>query len=101
MYRCTNPSKSEEWQKVGIIKQKILWLWDAGPPGVKLCCIKFVQRVVQVQTPGVTDPRLANKSEISLAAVPSNHPLLPISTLEAEAQGLLDRLLGVFHEEPM
>ncbi|KAF8449762.1 hypothetical protein BGX38DRAFT_1303591 [Terfezia claveryi] len=99
--KCTNPTKNEEWQKMGSIKQRILWLWDSGPSGVKLCCIKFVQRVIQVQTPGVTDPRLANKSEISLAAVPSNHPLLPISALEAEAQGLLDRLLGVFHDEPM
>ncbi|KAF8467718.1 hypothetical protein BDZ91DRAFT_782414 [Kalaharituber pfeilii] len=97
---CANPKKTEEWQKISIIKQKILWLWDSGPPGVKVCCIKFVQRVIQVQTPGVTDPRLVNKAEISLAAVPLGHPLLPISTLEAEAQGLLDRLLSVFHDEP-
>ncbi|KAF8418764.1 hypothetical protein BGX38DRAFT_1252026 [Terfezia claveryi] len=81
-YICTNPTKNEEWQKMGSIKQRILWLWT------------LALRLIQVQTPGVTDPRLANKSEISLAAVPSNHPLLPISALEAEAQGLLDRLLG-------
>ena len=82
-----------------MIKQKILWLWDNAPSSVRVCCIKFVQRVVQVQTPGVVDPRLVNKAEISLAAVPSKHPLLPIPALEAEAQGLLDRLLSVFHED--
>ena len=41
------------------IKSNILKRWDTAPTGVRLCCIKFVQRVVQVQTPGIiTDPRV-------------------------------------------
>jgi symplekin len=36
--------------------------------------------------------------EVSLAMVPQNLPLLPIRNLEAEASGLLDRMLGVFQE---
>lgn len=35
------------------IKQKILRLWDGAAPAVKLCCIKFAQRVVLAQTTAV------------------------------------------------
>ena len=38
------------------------------------------------------------QNETSIALVPRNHPLLPLPNLEAEASGLLDRLLNVFHE---
>jgi len=41
------------------IKSSILKRMDKEPPGVRVCCIKFIQRVVQVQTPGqVADPRV-------------------------------------------
>jgi hypothetical protein len=36
--------------------------------------------------------------EVSLTMVPQNHPLIPPRNLEAEASGLLDRMLGVFQE---
>ena len=36
--------------------------------------------------------------EVSLNMVPQNHPLLAPRNLEAEASGLLDRMLGVFQE---
>jgi hypothetical protein len=32
------------------IKHKILQLWDSAPPTVRICCIKFAQRVVLAQT---------------------------------------------------
>ena len=32
------------------IKSKILALWDGAPTPVKVCCVKFVQRVVLAQT---------------------------------------------------
>lgn len=35
------------------IKQKILRLWDGAASSVKLCCIKFAQRVVLAQTTAV------------------------------------------------
>lgn len=38
--------------------------------------------------------------DISLALVPENHVLIPKRNLEAEASGLLDRMLGVLHENP-
>lgn len=32
------------------IKQKILQMWDNVPPTVRICCIKFAQRVVLAQS---------------------------------------------------
>lgn len=100
------------------IKSSILRRMDSATTGVKLCCVKFVQRVVQVQTAGmIADPRVRenpmplttlvswltlpqrpDQNEISLALVPRDHPLIPYANLEAEASGLLDRLLDVIQE---
>lgn len=42
-----------------VIKQHLLRQWDTSFYPVRICCIKFVQRVIQVQTPGViADPRV-------------------------------------------
>ena len=38
-------------------------------------------------------------NEISLELVPSDHSLVPPVNLEAEASGLLDRLLGIFPDD--
>lgn len=47
------------WDKMAAIKSNILKRWDTASTGVRTCCIKFVQRVVQVQTPGaIADPRV-------------------------------------------
>lgn len=35
------------------IKQRILRIWDDASSAVKLCCIKFAQRVVLAQTTAV------------------------------------------------
>ena len=72
---------------------------DTGSTSVRVCCAKFVQKVVQVQTPGViADPRRPEQNETSIALVPRNHPLMALPKMEAEASGLLDRLLSVFQE---
>ncbi|SLM40695.1 Symplekin/Pta1 [Lasallia pustulata] len=99
-YIINNPNDSPTWEKMAAIKSNILKRWDTAATGIRICCIKFVQRVVQVQTPGVVaDPRRPDQNEISLALVPRDHPLIPPRNLEAEASGLLDRLLNVFYEE--
>lgn len=109
---------SKSWETMNAIKQDILRRMDSFPCPVKICCVKFIQRVVLVQTPGlISDPRVCSTSsspfatqmltssqrpeqnETSLAIVPRTHTLLAIPNLEAEASGLLDRLLGVFQEE--
>ncbi|KAF2773254.1 hypothetical protein EJ03DRAFT_243928, partial [Teratosphaeria nubilosa] len=94
-----NPANISTWTKMTNIKQSILKRMDTAPAGVRICCIKFVSRVVQVQTPGViADPRRPEQNEISLALVPRDHAVIPPNNLEAEASGLLDRLLGVLQD---
>ncbi|TKA51253.1 hypothetical protein B0A49_11621 [Cryomyces minteri] len=98
-HTITNPTDGATWQKMASIKSSILRRMDTAPAGVRICCIKFVQKVVQTQTPGlITDPRRTEQNEISLSLVPRDHPLIPPSNLEAEASGLLDRLFGVLQE---
>ncbi|KAI7156738.1 hypothetical protein KC349_g6115 [Hortaea werneckii] len=90
---------AESWAKMAAIKSAILRRMDSASEGVRICCVKFVARVVQVQTPGlISDPRRPEQNEISLALVPRDHPVIPPSNLEAEASGLLDRLLGVLQD---
>lgn len=38
------------WERMVSIKQKILQMWDTVPPTVRICCIKFAQRVVLAQS---------------------------------------------------
>ncbi|KAJ8107959.1 hypothetical protein OPT61_g8507 [Boeremia exigua] len=116
VYRHTvhNTHDAQNWQLMSAIKANILRRMDMAPPGVRVCCVKFLQQVVLVQTPGVVDPRVSNlgllgrttpshmqqrpdHSDISLALVPRDHPILPYVGLEAEGHGLLDRLLDIIH----
>ncbi|KAI9842309.1 MAG: hypothetical protein M1838_003178 [Thelocarpon superellum] len=95
-----HPTETASWEQMSSIKSKILKMWDTAAVGIRVCCIKFVQRVIHVQTPGtIADPRRPEQNEISLALVPRTHPIIPPPNLEAEASGLLDRLLNVFLEE--
>lgn len=98
-HTVVNAADSETWSKMAGIKSSILRRMDTAPAGVRICCIKFVARVVQTQTPGlIADPRRPEQNEISLALVPKDHPTTPPTNLEAEASGLLDRLLGVLQD---
>ncbi len=48
------------WQDMSAMKLNILQRMDSAPVAVRICCIKFVQKVVQVETPGViSDPRVS------------------------------------------
>lgn len=52
-------SKANAWQTMTAIKSNILKRIDSAPTSVRVCAIKFVQKVVQVQSPGViADPRV-------------------------------------------
>ncbi|KAL2814799.1 hypothetical protein BJX63DRAFT_420665 [Aspergillus granulosus] len=94
------PEDKQSWEHIEAIKQDILRRWDSFSYPVKLCCIKFAQRVVLVQTHGlIADPRRPEHNETSLAIVPRNHSILSLPSLEAEASGLLDRILSVFQED--
>lgn len=62
-----HPDDKSLWEQMTTIKHNILQRWDAAPHPVKICCIKFVQKVVHVQTPGtIADPRVCCSREIYL-----------------------------------
>ncbi|KAF1942610.1 hypothetical protein EJ02DRAFT_375338 [Clathrospora elynae] len=99
VYRHTvsNTNDGQHWQLMAAIKSNILRRMDEAAPGVRICCIKFLQQVVLVQTPAVVDPRRPDHNDVSLTLVPRDHPLMPYASLEAEGHGLLDRLLDIIH----
>lgn len=49
------------WDALMVCKQRILdLLWSAtSSAGIKLAALKFMQRVILVQTRGVSDPRVS------------------------------------------
>ena len=90
----SDPNDSQNWQLMLAIKSNILRRMDSAPPGVRICCVKFVQQVVLVQAPGMVDPRVRpllfwmesnhahtpqrpDHSDVSLALVPRTAPTLP------------------------
>jgi hypothetical protein len=48
-----NPQDSTTWDSMTAIKSRILRIWDVAPPGIRVCCIKFAQRIVLAQTSGI------------------------------------------------
>ena len=95
----SHPDQVPLWNDVMAMKMNILSRMENAPTGVRVCCVKFISKVVQVQTPGlIADPRRPEQNETSIALVPRNHPILHLPSLEAEASGLLDRLLTIFEQ---
>ncbi|KAK7701097.1 hypothetical protein SLS64_010428 [Diaporthe eres] len=93
-----NPYERSPWDDMITIKQKILRIWDDAASAVKLCCIKFAQRVVLAQTTATSMEKRINGLEISLGMIAPGHPFLDPRQLEAEATGLLDRMLSVLQD---
>lgn len=61
----SDASQASLWQTMTTIKHTILKKWDVSSHGVKICCIKFAQKVVQVQTQGpIADPRVCDDSNV-------------------------------------
>ncbi|KAI5865159.1 hypothetical protein GGS23DRAFT_412070 [Durotheca rogersii] len=94
-----NSYDTSTWERMMAIKARILRIWDTAPISIRICCIKFAQRVVLAQTPSINpEPRRGDPLDISLAIIPPTHPVLEGSKLEAEASGLLDRMLSILQE---
>ncbi|KAI0458802.1 mRNA cleavage and polyadenylation specificity factor complex subunit [Xylaria acuta] len=95
-----NSYDSTTWEKMTAIKTRIRDIWDTAPLTVRICCIKFIQRVVLAHTSSVNlEPRRGDPLDISRNMVPPNHPALDGDQLEAEASGLLDRMLSILENE--
>lgn len=55
------------WDQITAIKHNILQRMDTAPHPVRVCCIKFVQKVVHTQTPGpIADPRVRTPFLVSI-----------------------------------
>ena len=58
--RCSNRNYRQQWDVLNAAKGRILEMVFAqhSSAGVRIAAIKFMQRVILVQTRGVTDPRV-------------------------------------------
>ncbi|KAF9005927.1 Symplekin tight junction protein C terminal-domain-containing protein [Cyathus striatus] len=96
---CTNRSNPSAWNTLATCKSRIIELvWSpVVNTGVRLSAMKFVQRVILVQTRGISDPRLQNKNDPNIASCPVDHPFISVSKLEAEGQKLLEGLIAILY----
>lgn len=58
-YVCVRNTQDQKiWSQMVAVKSRILRLWESPLLGVRIACVKFVQRVLLTQTPGMKDPRV-------------------------------------------
>ncbi|KAI0206419.1 mRNA cleavage and polyadenylation specificity factor complex subunit [Astrocystis sublimbata] len=99
-WTINNSWDTTTWEKMTAIKTRIRDIWDTAPLTIRICCVKFVQRVILAHTSSVNpEPRRGDPLDISRNMVPPNHPALDGDQLEAEASGLLDRMLSALENE--
>ena len=116
--RCTNRSQKSAWETLSECKKKILEVfWSTSATGgIKLASLKFVQRVILVQTRGVTDPRVRSSNSLlsdslcsiqlqkpndpNLSLIPADHPFLSAAQLESEGQKLMEGVVTVLYTMP-
>jgi symplekin len=119
--RCTNRNERPLWDTLTRAKNRIIELmWAPNTQvGIQFASVKFLQRVILVQSRGVADPRvsrsirpfhvtrptecpcpstpsptkLQNKNDPNLAVVPGDHPFINAAALETEGVTLLQRLI--------
>ncbi|KAK4160965.1 putative Pre-tRNA-processing protein [Cladorrhinum sp. PSN259] len=93
-----NSYHPDPWEQMSAIKSRILCIWDSAPPPVKLSCIKFAQRVVLAQTVSNGQEARYPGLDVSLGLITGAHPILDPRRMEAEATGLLDRMLVILQD---
>ena len=64
-YSIENSYDTITWERMTAVKSRILRMWDNANPSIRICCIKFAQRVVLAQS----------------AASPSEHRVNPTNCL--------------------
>ncbi|KAG6821193.1 hypothetical protein H0H93_004013 [Arthromyces matolae] len=96
---CTNRNNQTIWNTLTTVKNRTIdFVWaSTSSTGVKIAAMKFVQKVLLVQTRGVSDPRLQNKNDPNLASCPADHPFINVNQLENEGKKLLEALFNTFY----
>ncbi|KAF9245242.1 Symplekin tight junction protein C terminal-domain-containing protein [Melanogaster broomeanus] len=96
---CTNRTNRQQWDTLCQCKSRILEFvaLSTANNGVKLSAVKFMQRVILLQTRGVSDPRLQNKHDPSIANIPADHPFMSAPALEGEGMKLLENVITILY----
>ncbi|KAF8159678.1 Symplekin tight junction protein C terminal-domain-containing protein [Crassisporium funariophilum] len=96
---CTNRNNPAAWNTLSACKTRIIeFVWSPTiNAGVRLSAMKFVQRVILVQTRGISDPRLQNKNDPNISFCAHDHPFISAAKLEAEGQKLLEGLAATLY----
>ncbi|KAH8111033.1 Symplekin tight junction protein C terminal-domain-containing protein [Phellopilus nigrolimitatus] len=102
-FLCTNRTLRNMWDTLSACKSRILeMVWSpTATSGIKLAALKFMQRVILVQTRGVSDPRLQKPNDPNLSFCPGDHPFIPVVQLEAEGQKLMEGVITIFYTMPI
>ncbi|KAF8216368.1 Symplekin tight junction protein C terminal-domain-containing protein [Mycena galopus ATCC 62051] len=96
---CTNHSNPAAWNTLSTCKARIIeFVWaPATSNGVRFSSIKFLQRVILLQTRSISDPRLQNKNDPNISSCPANHPFISAAKLEVEGQQLLEAVIALLY----
>ncbi|KAH9945718.1 Symplekin tight junction protein C terminal-domain-containing protein [Amylocystis lapponica] len=96
---CTNRNIRQQWDILSKAKARILdFVWSPHVSnGVRFAAVKFMQRVILVQTRGINDPRLQNKNDPNIAMCPTDHPFISVAALEAEGLKLLESVITTLY----
>ncbi|KAF9221332.1 hypothetical protein BS17DRAFT_785211 [Gyrodon lividus] len=96
---CANRTHRQQWDILCQCKSRILEFvaLPTANNGVKLSAVKFMQRVILLQTRGVSDPRLQNKNDPGIATIPADHPFMSGAALEAEGMKLLENVITILY----
>ncbi|KAI0820808.1 Symplekin tight junction protein C terminal-domain-containing protein [Trametes gibbosa] len=96
---CANRHNRRAWDVLAQTKARIIELVWAPQTngGVRLAALKFMQRVILVQTRGINDPRLQNKDDPNIAMCPSDHPFISVQALETEGMKLLEGVVKLLY----
>ncbi|ESK96439.1 cleavage polyadenylation specificity factor [Moniliophthora roreri MCA 2997] len=83
---CINRTNAAPWNTLTSCKDMIIGFVQSPQTssGVKISSLKFMQRVILVQTRGGSDPRLQNKTDPNISNCPSDHPFISVNNLEQE-----------------
>ncbi|KAF8119842.1 hypothetical protein EV363DRAFT_1461069 [Boletus edulis] len=111
---CTNRTHRQQWDTLSQAKSRTLDFVASptGNNGVKLSAVKFMQRIILLQTRGVPDPRVAIPIECRSVVMPTtlcsfrtkmtqglpaDHPFISAPALEAEGMKLLANIITMLH----
>ncbi|KZT10059.1 uncharacterized protein LAESUDRAFT_673791 [Laetiporus sulphureus 93-53] len=96
---CSNRNARQQWDMLSQAKTRILeFVWAPHvSASIRFAAVKFMQRVILVQTRGNNDPRLQNRNDPNLSMCPSDHPFINIAALEAEGLKLLESIITILY----